>query len=138
MLADQKVNTRIKLAILWACIMSLYIYADYFLLMTPDTLKNMMEQKNTMGPITPAILIGFAAILIIPSLMMPVSILLKPKLSKWLNIVFAGLYCLFSIDIIIEESTNQWTWFYVLFQIVELFILGYIVYTAWNWPRQES
>jgi threonine/homoserine/homoserine lactone efflux protein len=137
MLVDYKVNTRLKLAILWACIMSLYIYADFFLLMTPDTLKNMMEQKNEMGPITPAILIGFSIILIIPALMMPASVLLKPKLSKWLNIIFGAFYCLFSIDIMISEASNEWTWFYVLFQIAELVILIYIIRTAWYWPKKN-
>ena len=136
MLADPKVNVRIKLATLWACIMALYIYADYFLLMTPDTLKNMMAQKNEMGPVTPGILIGFAVILIIPALMMPISILLKPILSKWFNITFGAIYCLFSLDIMIEESSSQWTWFYVLFQVVELIVLGFIIHTAWNWPKE--
>ena len=66
--------------------MFLYIYADYFRLMTPGKLEAMMKLQTPMGPTSPGLLVTFSAILIIPALMTVLSIFLKPKINKGLNI----------------------------------------------------
>ncbi len=133
--ADYKINIRIKLAFLWATIMHLYIYADYFNLMTPDALQTMMDLKTPLGPTTPGILIGFSILLIIPALMIPFSIFFKPTISKWLNIIFAVVYALISILIIITDASHKWMTFFVLYNVVELFVFALIIWQAWTWPK---
>ncbi len=135
---DHKVNIRIKLAFLWATIMALYIYADFFNLMTPDALQSMMDLQTPLGPTTPGILIGFSVLLIIPALMIPASILLRPSLSRWLNIIFGIVYGVISVLIIISDGSSRWMAFFVLYQVVELFIFALIIRTAWRWPRAEG
>ncbi len=137
-LTNFTVNIRIRLAILWATIMALYIYADYFNLMAPDTIQLMIDQKTPFGPVTPGILIIFSILLIIPALMMPASLMLKPLLAKWLNIVFGFLYALISILIIIADSGHEWMGFFILYQVVELFVFALIIWQAWNWPKAET
>lgn len=137
MLTNYNINIRTKLAFLWATIMSLYIYADFFSLMTPNDIKRMMDLETPFGPTTPTILIGFSILLIIPALMLPVSILLKPILSKWLNIIIGILYAAISVLIIISELSSEWMAFFVLYQIIELFIFFIIVKLAWTWPREK-
>ncbi|HHP7242748.1 MAG TPA: DUF6326 family protein [Cyclobacteriaceae bacterium] len=131
-----EVNPRIKLAFLWTTIMALYIYADFFNLMTPNSIQKMMELKTPLGPTTPGILIGFSILLIIPALMIPCSIMLSQLLSKWLNIIMGILYGIISALIIIMDIGNQWMAFFILYQFVELFIFALIIHKAWNWPLE--
>ena len=137
MLTNYQINVRTKLAFLWATIMSLYIYADYFNLMTPNSIKGMIDLQTPLGPTTPSILIGFSILLIIPALMMPSSILLKPMISKWLNVTFGILYAVISVLIIISDISSEWMAFFVLYQVVELLIFFIIIRLAWTWPREN-
>ncbi len=137
MLANYNINIRTKLAFLWATIMFLYIYADFFNLMTPNHIKGMMDLETPFGQTTPTILIGFSILLIIPALMLPVSILLRPILSKWLNIIIGLLYAAISVLIIISDFSSEWMAFFVLYQIIELFIFFIIIKLAWKWPREK-
>jgi hypothetical protein len=137
MLENPKTNIRIKLSLLWATIMSLYIYADYFNLMTPGSLEAMMNLETPLGRTSPNILIGFSVLLIIPALMIPASILLRPTWGKWINIVFGIVYSLISALIIISDFTHEWMKFFILYQVVELFIFVIIIRSAWAWPTKS-
>ena len=88
-----KINVQIKLSALWATLMSLYIYCDYFDMKTPGTIENIMALKTPVGVTTPRLLVIFSVILIVPALMIALSTILKAEINKWLNIVvaFCGL-----------------------------------------------
>jgi hypothetical protein len=61
---NEELFKRLKLAALWASLMFLYIYADYFMLYTGNTIKNMMN--GIMGPLGPAndkIMIGVSILM---------------------------------------------------------------------------
>ncbi|XLS28905.1 DUF6326 family protein [Flavobacteriaceae bacterium M23B6Z8] len=137
MLQNPIINIRIKLALLWTTMMALYIYADFFNLMTPNTLEEMMTQETPDGPITPMILVIYAVLLIIPALLIPASVFLKPIWSKWLNIIFAVIYGLLAVFIVITEISNVWRAFFVVYQAVEIALFAFIIYLAWNWPKKE-
>lgn len=118
--------------------MSLYIYADYFELMTPEKLNTMMQLKTPVGPTTPSLLIIFSILLIVPALMIALSALLAPMLSKWLNILFATIYSIISIMIIKADIGSDWHRFFVLYNVVELFVLVTILWQAWKWPSRQE
>lgn len=67
--------------------------------------------------------------------MIPATILLPAALCKWLNIIVSILYAIISILIIISDSSSEWLRFFVLYQVVELFIFALIIVQAWNWPK---
>ncbi|WP_224488638.1 DUF6326 family protein [Robertkochia flava] len=136
-LADYPVNTKIKLAALWTSLMFLYIYADYFRLMTPEKLEHMIQLKTPMGPTTPEILMIFSVILIIPALMIFLSIFLKPRLNRWLNMIVAFLYTCISVLIVISGIGDPWQKFFVLFNLIEIVVFVLIIVQAWNWPKTE-
>jgi hypothetical protein len=135
-LEDYKINTKIKLALLWTSLMSLYIYADYFELMTPGKLEKMMLLQTPVGPTSPGLLVIFSVLLIIPALMIAFSILLVPIINKWMNLLFGVLYSGISILIILSDIGSEWHNFFVLYNFVELFVLITILYQAWRWPKQ--
>ncbi|MFH6770288.1 DUF6326 family protein [Gaetbulibacter aquiaggeris] len=136
-LTNYSINIKIKLAALWTSLMFLYIYADFFQLMTPKKLERMMNLETPMGPTSPQILVIFSVILIIPALMIFLSIFLKPQINKWLNIIIALIYTSMSILIIVSTIGDNWHTFYVLFNFVETILFAIIILQAWKWPRVE-
>ena len=134
-LTNYNVNIKIKLAALWTALMFLYIYADFFQLMTPKKLEKMIDLQTPMGPTSPEILVIFSVILIIPSLMIFLSVFLKTQINKWLNICIAALYASMSVLIIVSTLGSEWHTFYILFNLIEVFVFAMIIYQAWNWPK---
>jgi hypothetical protein len=136
-LTNYNINTKIKLATLWSALMFLYVYADFFQLMTPKKLEKMMSLQTPIGPTSPEILVVFSVILIIPSFMIFLSVFLKPQINKWLNICIAALYAAMSILIIVSTLGKAWHTFYILFNLIEVFVFAMIIHQAWNWPFKE-
>jgi len=137
-LQDFPVNVKIKLALLWASLMFLYIYADYFELMTPGKLESMMQLKTPMGPTSPKLLVIFALLLIVPALMIALSVLLTPRVNQWSQIIAASFYTVISILIISTSFDSDWHRFYILYNFVELCILVAILWQAWRWPKNAT
>lgn len=137
MLIDSKVNIKSKLAAHWACLMSLYIYADYFELKTPGKIEQVMNLKTPVGDTTPGLLMIFSLILIVPSLMIVFSVILKSKINKLLNIVVALIWASMSVLVIIGEINDIGGWysFYLLYQFAELFVFSSIIWHAWHWAK---
>lgn len=136
-LANYSINVKLKLAALWTSLMFLYIYADYFQLMTPNKLERMIDLKTPMGPTSPEILVVFSILLIVPALMIFLSVFLQPQINKWLNIIVVAIYMGISILIIASTIGDQWHTFYVLFNFVETIVFITIIIQAWKWPKLE-
>ena len=131
-LKDVKVDVKIKLSALWASVMFCYIYADYFGLYIPGRLQAMLG--GIMGPLgqaTQGVLLGTSLMMAIPSVMIFLSVALRPRLNRRLNIIFGVLY---TVIILI----TMWDWaFYIFFGVIEIALTGLVVWYAWNWPKQE-
>ncbi len=135
MLENPKVNIKIKLASLWASSTFCYLYGDYFELYTPDKVNSLITGDNIMD--SPTKLLLASIILAIPSVMVAVSIFLKPKINRILNILFGTLFTLMMIFIGIM-STNEWYLFYVFLAFLESIITALIVWYAWKWPKERT
>jgi len=133
-LEDFKINVKIKLAALWASVMFCYIYEDYFELYVPKRIERIISGESLLN--TPVKLLGASLVLIIPALMIFLSILLQPKLSRFFNLVFGTLYTLLIVWIAVNYS-DRWLRFAMVFAIVESLITSIIVWYAWKWPRQK-
>lgn len=136
-LEDYPINVKVKLATLWASLMFLYIYADYFELMTPGKLEKMIQLKTPMGPTSPGLLIGFGLLLAVPALMIALSIFLTPLVNKWINLITSIFYAVISILLIISSIGSEWHQFYMLYNLIELLILLTILWQAWKWPHSS-
>jgi hypothetical protein len=134
-LDDFKVNVKIKLAALWTSVMFCYIYEDYFELYVPKKLERIISGDGLLN--TPMKLFSASFVLIIPALMIFLSILLIPKLSRLINIIFGTLYTALMLWIASNYS-DKWLTFAVFFAIVESIITSIIVWYAWKWPRQSQ
>jgi hypothetical protein len=130
-LEDVRVPTRYKLSAIWTSVMFCYIYADYFELYVPGKLQGMLAgQMLPLGPVTQGILMGTAAMLALPSLMILMSVTLKATLNRWLNVIVGSIYTAIQIAVVAKSGWG----FYIALGILEAGLTALIVWTAWAWP----
>ncbi|RUL76010.1 DUF6326 family protein [Dyella choica] len=129
-LDDLKLHVKFKLSALWTALMFCYIYGDYFGLYVPGQLKGMLEGQGPVGPTTQGSLAGTALLLAIPGVMVFLSLVSPPVLSRCLNLLFGTLYTL----IMLATMPGAWV-FYILLGVIEVILTGSIVWYAWTWPR---
>lgn len=129
-LSDIKLHVRFKLSALWASLMFCYIYGDYFGLYVPGQLQGMLAGAGPVGPVSQASLVGTALMLAVPGLMVFLSLVLPPRLCRWLNIVLG----LFYTAIMLLTMPGAW-WFYITLGAIEVVLSLLIVAFAWRWPK---
>ncbi|MDJ1497177.1 DUF6326 family protein [Cytophagaceae bacterium DM2B3-1] len=136
-LQDFQVNVRIKLAALWTTVMFCYVYGDFFSLFVPGRIKHLMEGQSGVGTTTPISLLCFSLLMTVPSLMIFLSLVLKPQISRWFNLVF-GIFFTLIMTLILITTNDTWMIFYSYLAVVEIVLTGTIVWYAWTWPRQQT
>ncbi len=129
------VNLKIKLAGLWTAVTFCYLYGDYFELYTPEKVESLISGDNVLG--SPFSLFMASLILAIPPLMIALSLVLKPMINKWCNIVF-GLFFTIMMVLIGIGSITPWYSFYVLYAAIEAVLTSIIVWQAIKWPRETT
>lgn len=132
---DYVINIKIKLAALWTSVTFLYIYGDYFELYAPGKVDSLITGENNLS--SPTLLLIASIILAIPSLMIFLSLILKPNLNKWLNIVFGLLFTLMML-LIAFLSLTPWYSFYVFYAVLESILTATIVWYAFKWPGENN
>ena len=133
-LEDFKINVKIKLAALWASVTLCYLYGDYFELYVPEQAASLVNGTNFLD--SPTKLFVASVSLSIPAIMVGLSILLKPKINRWLNIIFGVLFTAIMLMIAVNSLT-AWKAFYVYLALVESLLTILIVVYAWKWQRSE-
>jgi hypothetical protein len=128
---DIKVHVRFKLFALWSSVMFFYIYGDYFELYQPGKLQEIISGKMVFGAVSQGVLLGMAAVMLIPSLMPFLSLVLPAGVNRWVNIVLGAVYSV----IMILAIRGGWH-FYILFGLIEITLTALIVWYAWTWPKQ--
>ena len=133
-LEDFKVNVKIKLSALWVTVMLLYIYGDIFAMFVPGHIESLNSGEMGIGKTTPLKLLAASILMTIPSMMVFLSITVRPKLNRWLNIIFGALYTLIII-LTNLTSIDPWSTFNLYFGIIDMVITLIIVWYAWKWPK---
>jgi hypothetical protein len=130
-LDDLKVHVKLKLSALWAAVMFCYVYGDYFGLYVPGQLKGMLAGQGPIGPTSQGALVATSLLMAVPGAMVFLSIVLPPRLDRWLNIILG----LFYTAIMLVTMPGAWM-FYMVLGIIEIMLTLAIVWYAWRWPRQ--
>lgn len=133
-LQDFESHIKIKLSAIWGSVMSLYIYCDYFQLYTPGKLQAMLAGTTIFGKGDQLILLGLSTFMLVTSLMICASILMPAKLNKWLNI-FVGVVMTVFLAILAFKAGY---YYYKVYAVVESLLTFYIVWLAWQWPKQTE
>lgn len=132
-----KVNVKIKLAALWTAVMFCYVYGDFFSLFVPGRLQKLMDGHSGVGETTPYSLLSFAVLMTIPSLMIFLSVALKPNANRLLNLITGTLFTLIML-LILATSINKWMLFYGYLALIEVLLTILVIVHAWNWPKQNQ
>jgi len=132
-LDDIKIHVRIKLSALWAAVMFCYIYGDIFRLFQLGELQGMLEGKMWSLPVTQGLLLGTSIMMAIPSVMVFLSLALRPGLNRWANILLGVIYT--GLMLFTMTSPGAWA-YYIFLGIVEVALTVLIVWYAWSWPKQ--
>jgi hypothetical protein len=132
-LEDFKVHTKIKLAALWASVMSCYIYADYFGLFSPGQLATMNRgQIAPLGQSTDGVMIFVSAMMAVPSLMIFLSVALPARPNRVLNIICGALYTAII-------SLTMWSGAHFIFYgVIEIALTLLVMFYSWTWPRTDA
>lgn len=131
-LQDHLVPVKIKLSFLWASLMFLYIYNDYFSMYLPGTIDGMdAGQMGPLGDATQLVLVSVSILLAIPALMIFLSTLLPPTFSRWLN-VFMGL----AYTVVEALTFFGSALFYQIVVVLEITVTSLILWYAVRWPKQ--
>jgi hypothetical protein len=133
-LEDIKINVKLKLASLWASLMFLVIYIDYFHLYMPNKIADIQKGRVFVFDITQGFLLTAFVLVAIPGLMIFLSVILEAKINRWVNIIIAALNIPFMLFNLAGEA---WTHM-VIGAVVEVVLLSLIIYYAWHWPRIET
>jgi hypothetical protein len=134
-LQDFKINVKLKLAALWTSVMFCYIYGDYFNLYPPSHVEHFLQGKTMLD--NPVKLFAASILMTIPSVMIFLSVALRPTLNRWLNIIF-GIMFTAIMALIAIVSGGEWMLFYVYLAIVEIVLTSLIVWNALKWPRHTQ
>ena len=131
---DIKVSLKLKLATLWASLMFLYIYVDYFALYMPGKIEDILKGIVFEFDITQGFLLAALASVTIPALMIFLSVALPAKVNRWANIIIAAVYIPYTVFNLAGEA-----WMHMVFgAVVEVVLLCLIIRYALKWPRIET
>lgn len=136
-LEDIKINIKFKLAALWTSLMFCYVYGDFFSLFVPGRIQRLMEGNSGAGETTPITLLLYAVLLALPSLMIFLSVSLKARLNRILNIVVGVFFTLVMI-LVTVTSLGKWMIFYTFLGLVEITLTCIIVWKAVKWPAHKQ
>lgn len=133
---DRKVNVKVKLALLWVALMFLYMYNDIFSMYQPGHVADLFEGHLEGVQFTQTLLIGAAVLMAFPSFMVLLSILLKARVNRIVNIIVGIFHILVLLGT--QFVGEGETWFYWRFyELLEALFLVLIIWTAWKWPASE-
>ena len=129
---DFPINVKLIISSLWVAVMFCYVYGDYIQIYVPEILADAMEVTAAKEGIEIEFF-AIALLMSIPSLMIFLTLVLKPSINRWLNIIIPALYIILLVAVNLET-----TWVYYLYlTAIEILLSITTVWYAWNWPKTE-
>ena len=107
-----------------------FAYVDLFSLYRPDVRADIAAGQVSGFAIDQVFLLTTTVYVVIPSLMLFATLVLRPSLNRIFNI---GLSLAYGLTVVVG-AIGEWN-YYVLGSAVQVALLGSIAYQAWNWPR---
>jgi len=125
------VNVRIKISALWTSMLFVFAYVDLFSLYRPDLRADLEAGEIGGFTVNQTFLLGTTAYVVIPSLMVFFTAILRPRVNRITNIALSTVYAL----TIIAGALDEWN-YYILGSAIEVALLAAIVNYAWTWPKE--
>ena len=124
------VNVRIKISALWTSMLFVFAYVDLFSLYRPDFRADLKRGEASGFTINQLYLLGTTVYVVIPSLMVFVALVVRPRVNRIANIALGIVYAL----TIIAGAIGEWG-YYIFGGAIEIALLAAVLYYAWTWPK---
>jgi Family of unknown function (DUF6326) len=133
-LEDERISVRLKIAARWVAMLLLFAYGDIFGFFNPGQIEEVMGGEISGIEITQVFLFGVSVYITIASVMVFLSLVLRPSVNRWTNIALPILY----IVSIVVSAIGETSAYFLFLSVAESALLLLIIWYAWTWPRQES
>ena len=131
---DIKINVKIKLSALWVVLMFCYTYADILGFYAPGNIEELMAGEIAGIQMTQGLLLGSAVLMGIPSAMIFLSLALKARANRLVNII-AGLVYMGVLGSTFLTGRNPA--YYIFYAIGKATLIALVVWHAYKWPKKE-
>jgi hypothetical protein len=112
----------------------LFAYGDIFGFFAPGQIEEVIAGEISGIEITQVFLFGISVYIAIASVMIFLSLVLRPSVNRWTNIVLPILY----IVSIVASAIGETSAYFLFLSAAESALLLLIIWYAWSWPRQEA
>lgn len=119
---------QIKLSALWICLMLTYLLGDVLRIFSGDFKAGEMGSAGGLV-LTQKMLLGIAALMVIPIIMVFLSLTLTDPVNRWANIIVAGFFFIFNL-IGLPTYPSAYDKFLIAISLVFNVLT---VWYAWNW-----
>ena len=132
---DVRIDVKIKLSALWVVLMFCYTYADILGFYAPGNLEELMAGEIAGIQMTQGLLLASAVLMAVPSAMVFLSLALKARANRWVNII-AGLVYMGVLASTFLTGRNPA--YYIFYAIGKAVLIALVVWHAFKWPKKEA
>ena len=123
-------GVKIKLSALWVSLMLTYLLGDVLRIFSGDFTAGAIGGMQ----VSQGLYLGMSAIFAIPIVMVFLSLILKPAVNRWANIILPIFFFIFNL-IGLPTYPSAYDQFLI---IVGLLFNVLMVWYAWKWRTQEA
>jgi hypothetical protein len=127
---SRTLSLRVFLASLWVATIIAVAFVDLFSLYRSDVREQIESGTIFVFEIGPSFLLGVIIYVLIPTLMIPLSVILPRSPNRILNITVASLFAI----TVAGGAVGEWA-YYVVASIVEIILLVSIIVVSARWSR---
>jgi hypothetical protein len=131
-LEDVAVPVKLKLSALWTATLFLFAYGDIFTVYRAEKVREILGGEIGGIEVTEAFLLAASVYVAIPSLMVFLSLVLRPGVSRRANVVVGVVYAL----TIIASAIGEGSAYSIFLTVLEVALVLLIAWLAWTWPRR--
>lgn len=129
-------DVRIILSALWAARMLSSLQGDSTRFHDPVALKELVAGTSEI-PVTNMMLLVLSIILSLPIVMSFLSLILKEKVNRRINLGIGIFFVLFELIFLIFVYSQAAT-YEIFWGLAYLAFAALVVWYAWKWPKQEA
>jgi hypothetical protein len=129
-----RIGVRLKISALWIAMLFLFAYGDIFGFFQEGQIEEVIAGEVSGIEITETFLFAVSVYIAIASVMVFLSLVLRPMVNRWTNIVLPILYIV-SIGVSAIGETSA---YFIFLSLAESALLVLIVWYAWTWPKREG
>jgi hypothetical protein len=129
---DTHIDVKIVLCAMWIALLFVFAYVDIFGFYRADVLGAALdgEVANTSLTVNQTFLTFTLVYVSIPTLMVVLSLLLKPQVNRVTNILVSLIY----LSTVIASCLGEEWAYYIVGSVIEGIVLVAIARSAWKWP----